>query len=389
MEIANGIRTLYLSGKNQGRRFVSKKSVGVVRFWRSLNFAQRCYFSATLLFALWMYFDINSVPYELLMFSFVLVGVVKETWPKFMTAWNSLPGKAFILFIYAAIANFALASASGMVNDVTGVSASSLPYSHNYALILMLPSWFFFTSALLLFSAIIFMPAYLLLLLLLKPIGIKRVWHPPEYRFVFTTALVRYILTWGMFIKLLAVALHLGLLDSSENVEGDVLSINYAAGEFTKELLESENAELQAMKKASDANGPLNVDANGSLDGNENNPRSAAEIAAASAKAEQAIDRLNTQSKGLNDEIDELIQDSAEKSRSFKRLQRRLLASFVYNFEADSRSRCAFQADSKVIELNDYEILQITQNTDEANEVGFDYEVIACESAAIGQGKNG
>jgi len=390
MEIANGIRTLYLSGKNQGRRFVSKKSVGVVRFWRSLNFSQRCYFSATCLFALWLYFDINSVAYELLMFSFVLVGVFKETWPKFMVVWDSLPGKAAILFVYAVIANFALASASGMVNDVTGVSASALPYSHNFALILMLPSWFFLTSTLLLFSAIILTPLYLLVLLLLKPIGIKRVWHPPEYRFVFTTALVRYILTWGVFLKLIVIALQLGIVEPvADSDEGDVVTIDYAAGKLATEILRSEEGEVAALKKQTPSASLLEKEPTSSAEENVvKEPEALANVADTSPgnDVRKTIEQINADANELNDEFDDVLRDAAEKSKSFRRMQRVALAHFIFEYEADARSRCAHTESSRVIELNDYEILQITQTNAETNEIGFDYQVLACKSAAIGLG---
>ncbi|MEC8206404.1 MAG: hypothetical protein VXZ36_14695 [Pseudomonadota bacterium] len=392
MEITNGIRTLYLSGKNQGRRFVSKKSVGVVRFWRSLNFAQRCYFSATCLFALWLYFDINSVAFELLMFSFVLVGVFKETWPKFMLVWNSLPGKAAILFVYAVIANFALASASGMVNDVTGVSASALPYSHNFALILMLPSWFFLTSTLLLFSAIILTPLYLLVLLLLKPIGIKRVWHPPEYRFVFTTAFVRYILTWGVFLKLIVIALQLGIVEPvADSDEGEVVTIDYAAGKLATEILRSEEGEVAALNKQASTAPVLEREPNNSSQQNAiTKAQALANVTDTSKQDEvrQTIKQINADANELNNELDDVLRDAAEKSKSFRRMQRVALAHFIFEYEADARSRCAHTESSRVIELNDYEILQVTQNKDETNEIGFDYQVLACKSAAIGLGEN-
>lgn len=390
MEIANGIRTLYLSGKKQGRRFVSKKSVGVVRFWRSLNFSQRCYFSATCLFALWLYFDINSVAYELLMFSFVLVGVFKETWPKFMAVWDSLPGKAAILFVYAVIANFALASASGMVNDVTGVSASALPYSHNFAMILMLPSWFFLTSTLLLFSAIILTPLYLLVLLLLKPIGIKRVWHPPEYRFVFTTAFVRYILTWGVFLKLIVIALQLGIVEPvADSDEGDVVTIDYAAGKLATEILRSEEGEVAALKKQTPPTSLLEKEPTNSAEENVvKEPEALANVADTSPgnDVQKTIEQINADANELNDEFDDVLRDAAEKSKSFRRMQRVALAHFIFEYEADARSRCAHIESSRVIELNDYEILQITQTNAETNEIGFDYQVLACKSAAIGLG---
>ena len=71
-----------------------------------------------------------------------------------------------------------------------------------------------------------------------------------------------------------------------------------------------------------------------------------------------------------------------EKSINYQKTQRQALASFIYEFEADSRSRCAHPEGTRVIELNDYEILQIAKLSE--TEDGYVYSVEPCRSAAIG-----
>ena len=102
----------------------------------------------------------------------------------------------------------------------------------------------------------------------------------------------------------------------------------------------------------------------------------------------QTIKQINADANELNNELDDVLRDAAEKSKSFRRMQRVALAHFIFEYEADARSRCAHTESSRVIELNDYEILQVTQNKDETSEIGFDYQVLACKSAAIGLGEN-
>jgi len=164
MEIANEIRSVYGKIKKQVSRLFLKRRVGFLRFWISITFAQRCYFLATGMLLLQLFFSIESRLFEVIMFGFALAGIVSETWPKFMSLWNSLPGKAIILFVYAVIANFALASASGLVNSITGVSAGALPYSHNFALILMVPSWFFVTTLMALVGGMLVIFVYVFLI---------------------------------------------------------------------------------------------------------------------------------------------------------------------------------------------------------------------------------
>ena len=394
MEKLNGFHSLYHTGRRRSRRFVSKRGVAAVRFWRSLTFSQRCYFIASCMLLVWMYSDFESKIYDIVMYAFVLSGITKEVWPRFMIIWHSLPGKAFILFTYAVIANFALASASGMVNDVSGVSAGALPYSHNFALILMMPTWFFLTSIFALVIVTLLTPVYLMTLLALKPIGVRRFWHAPEYRFVFTTALVRYIWTLALLWELILLAAQVGLVGSmgDEKASTDALSFERASQAITSEIVKAgtktgnvpSNAppEMLTAPQVDEVNIPLIVD--NVLAANNVKPKSTQE-----ADIKATIEDINTASDDLEAEIDALWKGAKDKNIAFKRSQRRLLANFIYEFEADSRSRCAHSPDTRVIELNDYELLEISKDDSEENELGYNYVVVACQSAAIGNKSTG
>ncbi len=360
MEKIYGIHNLYLSGRKHSRRFVAKRSVGAVRFWRSLTFAQRCYLVATSMLLLWLYFDIDSTVFDVVMYSFVLAGITHEVWPRFMLVWHSLPGKAAILFIYAVIANFALASASGMVNDLVGVSADALPYSHNFALILMMPSWFFLTSILALVFVTLLTPLYLLALLVLKPIGVKRFWHAPDYRFVFTTALIRYIWTFALLFELILLAAQAGLVGTyKDGVSEDIVSVTYE-------------------------NEPDTPPSSTQIEGTGTPAQNDVEMGPSTSPVKSVVEDINERDPDIEEDVLLLWEDAKAKNKAFKRSQRRLLAEFVFEFEADSRSRCAHTETSRVIELNDYEILQITRAQSEGNEIGYQYEVLACRSPGIG-----
>lgn len=314
-----------------GRQFLGR--------WRTLNFAQRCYLAATLIALALLTLEISSDFLQLVMFSLVLIGLVREFWPRFMVAWNSLLGRAGVLFCYAVMANFALASASGLVNEVTGITADALPYSHNFAIILMLPSWFFVSTVLVLLCSQLLMPIYLILLVLLKPFGVHGLWHPPDYKYVITTAFLRYIWTLALLIKIVAVSAQSGVMEFSDSSK---------VGEVITQIAEqSEEVDMVVSPEQQPSNN------NDGIEG------------------------------GSDDEkISQFILDAKRNGDSFKLRQQKLLANFIFVYEADTYSRCQHPPNSKVIEINDYEILTITQ--DEALPLQYAYEVIACHSAAIG-----
>ena len=325
-------------------------------FWRRLNVAQRCYCVATLLMFFALYFDIANGVLQSIVYGFVIVGLVSEFWPRFILVWNSLPGKTFIFLIYAIIANFALASASGLVNEVTGVAAHNMPYSHNFAIILMMPSWFFTTTVLALVLVQLLMPVYLIILLLIKPFGIHGLWHAPDYRFVFSTALVRYVWMLVLLIKILEVSANTGVIDFLSNSSSDdVIAVNYdkTASE------EKENITL-------------------------NNADQTAELVQQEVIT-AAIDELR-KVKALEEtreDDNELMSNLAQHSVNFREIQRKLLAEFIFYYEADEHSRCEHDEGTKVIELNDYEILTISES--DTSELRYQYHVIPCRSPAIGK----
>lgn len=294
-----------------------------------LRFAQRCYLLATVI---WLGGLLLNTPISLvtfIVFSLVVIGLVQEVFPKFMALWHLLPGKALILFIYAIVANFALANAAAMVNSLTGVSAQVLPYTHNYALILMVPGWFFISSVLGLMLVQIFMPVYLITLLLLKPFSTRALWHDEHYKYPITTAVVRYAWLIALLLKVAVV---------SEELEevGDSANKNQATPVINKHLSEEDKSELSTKEN-------------------------------------------------LTSEVKVEVSHLLSKIANYRSIQEKWLATFIFNYEADTKSRCAHPENSRVVEINDYEILLI--EADEESEVGYRYIVTRCESAAFGLGK--
>ncbi len=318
------------------RRGLLERVPRMATFWKSLNLAQRCYTAATLVFFSALFFDVQGAFFNVVIGVLVTIAILYEFWPRFMLVWNSLPGKALILFIYAIIANFALASASGLVNSVSGVSAASLPYSHNFAIILMFPSWFFFTTLLALVFAQLLMPLYLLVLLLLKPFGVHGLWHAPDYRFVFTTALVRYVWMIVVLVKIDEMSMVSGPVSLFSDTPSEVASTNSEVGDIGVNVAQIDNATVLP----------------------------------------------ETTSPATTEEEKEPSFDLAAQGAKFKLMQKQLLAEFIFKYESDEFSRCAIPEGTRIVELNDYEILTIRPL--ENDEIGYTYTVIPCRSAAIG-----
>lgn len=361
MEQLELVRRRFSFAKRQILYSVWRKIPAFSHRWRALNFAQRCYFSATFLLILNVSFlDTSNAFFQIVMFSMVLVGLLNEFWPRFMLAWDSLIGRSVILFAYAVMANFALASASGLVNTVTGVSATALPYSHNFAIILMLPSWFFVTTLFILVSSQLLMPLYLLVLVLLKPFGVHGLWHAPDYKYVITTALLRYVWTLALLIKLVTLSMQSGVIEFFNESQ---------VGTLVGSIIEIQN---------------------------EDNVMDVKEVVAESKRSEPVIlpspsnstivDAVTDETQDVEDELEQEVREAIlqanANSEKFILRQRKLLAHFIYIYEADSYSRCNIPDNSRVVEINDYEVLSITKTED--NDLGYVYDVIPCKSAAIG-----
>ncbi|WP_258406026.1 hypothetical protein [Shewanella acanthi] len=302
---------------------VIKHRLRVLRqFILSLSLAQRYYFlalSALIIFQddVWLAATITAL------------ALILEFWPKFAVAWHSLAGKAIFLLFYAVIANFALAASGSVVNEITGVSASHLSYTHNFAILLYLPIWFVGISIIALLLLQLFIPGYLFFHVCLKLLGIESSQQGSKKRFVVTTALVRLILSVVLLANLI-------IISDSEN------------------WLTDWSNQRQAAKQAQ-----LND--------------------AAGMNEQAAIN--HSASKSLTDSKDSQALKAI--GHNYYTGIRSLIASFAYKFEADGRSRCEKLPNSVVVELNDYEILEITEAKKEP--YGYHFEVKKCVSPAFGQ----
>jgi hypothetical protein len=342
-------------------------------FWRSLTFAQRLYFTAIVLFLLLLngesepapgvseneqFFNDLFSPSTFLMVAIIIIALLSELWPKLMKFWDSLPGKAVILIFYAFIANYALAYAAGAINDITGVSADHFPYTHNLSLMLSLPSWFFISTLSILLLVPLLQPFYVLLLLFMRPFGLHTMWHPPEYRFPIITSFVRMTLCVMLFIFVLMFTFTSGMFGGMSTMFKNVIE-SFSNTTVSTNVTREVDRELSETSKSK-----------------EENAEQTEQIIAPAQQDQAPILSLNI------GEGDAETISLSERAEAYDNKIKMILAYFIYELEADSFSRCQVTEGSRMIELNDYELLEITQLDGETR--SYKYEVKPCISVAIG-----
>lgn len=319
---------------------------GLLAFVGKLSFVQKLYLFAFILLCFNKSLAIVA--------AITVVGLLAEFWPLFTRVWHSLAGKAVLLLFYAVIANFALAGAASVVNEVVGVSSSHFSYTHNFAILLYLPAWTLAISIIALLVLQIFVPFYLFTLLLLKPFGIDG----------FNLTNLQHYQKWTMFFRLVLSSIllyHLALLSDvdsviEENLDNPkLLSIQSPAGEQSelKKVIQISVDELEQAKK--------DQEITNSKKPKENSDNST----------------LNT----LEQDITTSVNKSKQLRALYAQKTREFIAHFAYQLEADGKSRCAIANNAHIVELNDYEILEISP--DMSKPYGYHFEVKVCQSPAF------
>ena len=270
-----------------------------------------------------------------------LLAILLEFWPVFEKVWHSLAGKAVLLLFYAIIANFALANASAVVNEVVGVPAQHFNYTHNFAILLYIPAWFIIISGIVMFVVQIMSPMYFVLMWLLKPLGIhspKLVAYQAFHRMTF---IIRVILS-------VIVLYHLWMLigiDLEDDIDDPKSHISQVLIDDDEQVREEVLAQLEQADSAIDEKALANDDADVHVD-------------------------INA------DEI-----DFKQVHQDYYLGVRKAIGYFAFTFEADTFSRCDKAEDAHVVELNDYEILEIVP--DKQSQYGYSFLVKKCFSAAF------
>ncbi len=309
---------------------INKLSTGVSALSERLTAAQKLYLAAIVILLVSDNLGIVALV--------TVIALTLEFWPIFDRVWHTLSGKAILLLFYAIIANFAIAGAASVVNEVVGVSTQHFSYTHNFAILLYLPAWVIAMTAIAILLLQVAVPFYLVCLLFLRPFGIKGLRLINHNHFKFTTMLVRLFLASIVLYHLMLIAGFDSELDDDLSIPADMVIIDTAE---------------QPVNKLADAESPSIANTK------EDEVRVALPLVKGSAQ---------------EDTYSHVRKDYESKVRS-------LIAHFAYHLEADTRSRCLLTSGTNVVELNDYEILQISP--DKSEPYGFKFEVKKCISPAF------
>ena len=340
-----------------------------------------------------------------------MIAMMIEFWPLFTKTWHSLAGKAFLLLFYAIIANFSLVWAASVVNEVSGVDADHLTYTHNLVILLYMPVWFVLVSgvALMLLQAVI--PIYFVLMPLLNLLGVKSIRFTNSEHYRKRTIFLRMILAYVVLANLYLLSDIENTFETSDPRAKMIKLLEAETGRKTEDIdaglqkLTTVGSLTSEKEKAVDSNVESSDDSNVETNNSESltiNDSESVQVPLISTDDAEP-DMASTTQKVIEDAVQQSIKQVQENEpirlnvgadevaerrydiirESYRLMVRMTIANFIYYFEGNQFSRCESQANSKVVELNDYEILEITPTDAQDSRYGYDFLVKACVSPAF------
>ncbi|MGB0894827.1 MAG: hypothetical protein ACPGUD_10510 [Parashewanella sp.] len=280
------------------------------------------------------------------------IAIIMECLPIITFIWNTLIGKAIILLIYAVIANFALANAASLVNQVVGVATIPFSYSHNFATLLYIPSWLTTTTLFGLLMLQVVLILYTIVLFALRAVGMTKFMSLSKYPYVLITMLVRLL-----FIGLISSAL------------------------IGKEAtIASDDSQPQPIDKKTTIEKRLNSEAVNHLTFNLEHTNVVETLTELGVLMSGNTSEMSSNTDLFLLNVLNTLSDT-EKTTEENFLLQQLVAHFIFYFDSDEFSRCMNKIGSHVVELNDYEFLEIIK--DQSQRFGYSYEVKRCHSAAF------
>ena len=159
-----------------------------------LTLSQWMYLIASLLLLVHVEKDIEQ-DYELLWIGAIAgVGLVRELWHVFNRIWEHMLGKALIVVLYAATANFALAISALKINIITGIEPGPFIFTLGFATLIMLPFWLLMSSIMFFSVALVAGNLWLIIGILLRLVRVKVKVHWEDKVFVIITMIMRLVL---------------------------------------------------------------------------------------------------------------------------------------------------------------------------------------------------
>jgi hypothetical protein len=367
-----------LPAEKQDAEFAIKHTlVGKIRGWRqglskrwaTLHTNQVIYTVALVLFFV-TDGDIND-PNSLRWYVGVLAffGMARELWAIFLKVWDSTFGRLVLLVIYAAIANFTIAVAAQKVNIVINADPTQLYHTLGVTTLLVLPLWLMVVSVVGMIVIFGFMQILRLirgLFIFMRIIGRKT---KPKEAFPRTFIVVRLILllpiSMTVFNSLVWYGEQLNLPNSSGlsfasepsgivNEQATKVGIDIIENELQKENISDEerNKLISARQNLLKRTGNNNID-------------------------RQLADNVPVEREAvLNDVQNTLGSAPISEAPTEIYVLDKLIASFVYNFEAFEYSHCQKGPNERVVYISENDILVVKK--DKSTRTGYGFSTRSC-----------
>lgn len=295
-----------------------------------LTVSQWFYFAAFVVFLILIQDEQNYFEQSVIWVGLLAgIGLVRELWFLFTKVWDKTYGKGFVILLYAATANLALAVAAMKINAITGIEPHQFVFTLAFTTLIMLPFWLFTASIIFFSIALVALNLWLVISILLRLVRIKVKVHWEDKSFVFITMILRLVL-----IPSIVASLSMFIAPYAEQLE------------FVKSHTHSEN--MKALKEEIDGNSegvelPSTPILYISIDGD--NEESSNKVA---------------------------IETASKVKKPFLNI---IVANFIYWFEAYPKSMCHKTDAQRSFILDENSVLLVEPDD---SELGFVFSVAAC-----------
>lgn len=259
------------------------------------------------------------------------IGLSRELWHVFNRVWEKMLGKALILVLYAATANFALAVSAVKINAIAGIEPSPFIFTLGFATLIMLPFWLLLASIAFFSVALIAANLWLIISVLLRVIRVKVKVHWEDQSFVFLTMLLRLLLIPYVIMSILFMA-----MPYAEQIELFDHPMALVRQEMQNNLPTTQNLDTQLDAEVID-----------------------------DAESEPDL-TINVNGEAIN-----LFSDQTEKSL----LLDKLIASFIFQFETYPKSACKKAPQQRSLLIDENIMLLVEEDE---SELGYHFSVGPC-----------
>lgn len=192
--IINTVKRNLLSSWQKLKIKITNIVLHIKNRFKDLTFSQYCYLLACILLLSYLGDDNKGEEHAIYVGLIGGIGLLRELWVVFNKIWEHNFGKALLLVLYAATANFALAVSALKINSIAGVEPQVFDFTMGFTTLLMLPFWFLTASFIFLGSAMLLINFWLLFSFAVRIFGIRLKMHFEDKSFAILTMIMRIVL---------------------------------------------------------------------------------------------------------------------------------------------------------------------------------------------------